>query len=362
MPKCARDGCPSEEALMQCPVCQKYRLTGVPSHFCSQDCFKTVWSVHKLHHPGVTFDPWPDFSFTGPLRPWPPGPPPKPLPASILRPDYAETGIPRSELDVRNKAATTIPILTNEEQQKLRTVCRMARQVLDAAGRAIKVGATGDQIDRIVHDECIRMGAYPSPLNYQGFPRSCCVSVNEVICHGIPDTRPFAEGDIVNVDVTLYYDGFHGDLNETYIVGGTTDEISTKLVDCARTCLIKAIEQVGPGIPFKDLGVVIEKYARSCGFSVVRNFCGHGIGRLFHGPPSVPHYSKNKAVGIIKAGQCFTIEPMINAGAWQDVIWPDNWTAVTVDGKRSAQFEHTLLVTETGCEVLTAASGEKAKY
>ena len=344
---------------MQCPICQKYNLSNVPSHFCSRSCFEAVWATHKFHHPDV-YNPFPGFSFTGTLRPWPYGPHQQ-VTKRILGPDYATTGIPHSELDVRNKAATSIPILTKEEQEKLRTVCRMAREVLDIAGKAILPGATGDDINRIVHEECLKRDAYPSPLNYQGFPRSCCVSVNEVICHGIPDTRPFAEGDIVNVDVTLYFDGFHGDLNETYIVG-ETDKVSRKLVDCARICLAKAIEHVRPGIPFRELGGIIEKHAKSCGFSVVRGFCGHGIGRLFHGPPSVPHYTKNKAVGIIRAGQAFTIEPMINAGAWQDVLWPDNWTAVTVDGKRSAQFEHTLLVTETGCEVLTAGSGEKSIY
>lgn len=343
---------------LQCPICQKNNLGG-SSHFCSQECFKSAWPTHKLTHPG-TFDPFPGFKYTGPLRPFPYAPK-NLIPKGIPRPDYADTGIPASEIDVRNKAATTIPILNAKEQEKMRTVCRLAREVLDEAGAAVSVGVTGADIDRIVHEACIKRGAYPSPLNYQGFPRSCCVSVNEVICHGIPDTRPFVNGDLVNIDVTLYYDGVHGDLNETYLVGDV-DEGSKKLVNCAREALVKAMEHVRPGVAFKELGVVIEKFTKSCGFSVVRSFCGHGIGTLFHGAPSIPHYAKNRAVGIIRAGQVFTIEPMINAGHWQDLMWPDDWTAVTADGKRSAQFEHTLLVTELGCEVLTASLNEKRFY
>ncbi|PJF17930.1 hypothetical protein PSACC_02220 [Paramicrosporidium saccamoebae] len=354
---CGRLEC-EKPAEMQCPVCQKNGLT-LGSFFCSQDCFKACWSTHKLQHPGM-YDPFPGFKYTGALRPWPYGPK-KTIPRDIPRPDYAETGYPKSEMDLKNKAATTIPIVDSKEQEKIRTVCRLAREVLDAAGRAVRAGVTGDEIDSIVHEETLKRGAYPSPYNYNGFPRSCCVSVNEVICHGIPDTRPFVNGDLVNIDVTLYYDGVHGDLNETYLVGEVDDQ-GKKLVDCARECLRLAISEVRPGIPYKFLGSVIEKHARLCGFYVVRNFCGHGIGQLFHGPPSVPHYTKNRAVGIIRAGHVFTIEPMINVGAWQDVLWPDNWTAVTVDGKRSAQFEHTLLVTETGCEVLTAGEGEKSIY
>lgn len=354
---CGRPEC-GKPAEMQCPICQKNGLIEF-SHFCSQDCYKACWATHKLHHPGA-YNPFPGFNYTGPLRPWPYGPK-RSIPPEIPSPDYAETGCPRSELDVRNKAATTIPIVDSEEAEKIRKVCKMAREVLDIAGKAVRAGVTGDEIDKIVHEETLKRGAYPSPFNYQGFPRSCCVSVNEVICHGIPDTRPFANGDIVNIDVTLYYDNVHGDLNETYIVG-EADEQSERLVECARNCLRLAIAEVRPGVPYKFLGSVIEKHARSCGFSVVRGFCGHGIGRLFHGPPSVPHYAKNKAVGIIREGHVFTIEPMINVGAWQEILWPDNWTAVTIDGKRSAQFEHTLLVTATGCEVLTAGNGEERMW
>lgn len=177
--------------------------------------------------------------------------------------------------------------------------------------------------------------------------------MNEVICHGIPDKRPLADGDIVNIDVTIYRDGFHADLNETYGVG-TVSGRAKALLQCTYECIQKAIGIVRPGTAYREIGQVIEAHAKQCGFSVVRAYCGHGVGRLFHCAPSVPHYARNKAVGVMRPGHVFTIEPMINDGAWQDETWPDSWTSVTIDGKWSAQFEHTLLVTETGVEVLTA--------
>jgi methionyl aminopeptidase len=181
--------------------------------------------------------------------------------------------------------------------------------------------------------------------------------VNEVICHGIPDARPFADGDIVNLDVTVYTaDGFHSDLNETYLVGAV-DARGRKLVEAAYECLRAAVAAVRPGVMYQDLGKPITRLAGAAGFSVVTAYCGHGVGRLFHCAPNVPHYAKNKAPGIMRVGHIFTIEPMINEGGPGDELWPDGWTAVTRDGKRSAQFEHTLLVTETGVEVLTARAG-----
>ncbi|KAG0183567.1 Methionine aminopeptidase 1 [Apophysomyces sp. BC1034] len=234
----------------------------------------------------------------------------------------------------------------------MRKVCKLAREVLDIGAAAIRPGITTDEIDRIIHEATIERNAYPSPLNYYNFPKSVCTSVNEVICHGIPDKRPLKDGDIVNIDVTCYYGGFHGDLNETYLVGNV-DEKGQLLVKTARECLEKAIAMVKPGIRYRDFGKVIEEHAKKNGFSVVRSFCGHGINQLFHCSPNVPHYANNKAVGIIRPGHVFTIEPMICEGTWRDELWPDNWTAVTVDGKRSAQFEHTMLVTEDGVEILT---------
>ncbi|TPX60492.1 hypothetical protein SpCBS45565_g07485 [Spizellomyces sp. 'palustris'] len=298
-----------------------------------------------------TFNPWPSYHYTGKVRPVYPLDLKRPVPDHIGKPDYAADGKPYSELSVRG--STRIEVLKPEEIEKMRTVCRIARDVLNEGSKAIKVGATTDEIDRVVHEACIERDTYPSPLNYHGFPKSCCTSINEVICHGIPDKYEIQDGDIVNLDVSCMYDGFHADLNETYLVGNV-DESGRRLVKTARTCLDKAIAMVKPGTLYREVGNIIQKHAQSEGFSVVRSYCGHGINRLFHGTPSVPHYARNKAVGVMKAGHTFTIEPMINEGTWHDEQWPDGWTVVTRDGKRSAQFEETLLVTETGVEILTA--------
>ncbi|KAK3288917.1 Microtubule-associated protein 1A, partial [Cymbomonas tetramitiformis] len=214
-------------------------------------------------------------------------------------------------------------------------------------------GITTDEIDKVVHDTIVAGGGYPSPLNYHSFPKSVCTSVNEVICHGIPDARILEDGDVVNVDVTACLDGWHGDLNETFCVGNVSDE-NKHLVKTAYECLFKAIEMVKPGTRYRDVGDAISRHASNNKLSVVKTYCGHGIGDLFHCAPNVPHYARNKAVGVMKVGQTFTIEPMINQGSWKDMTWPDGWTAVTEDGKHSAQFEHTMVVTETGVELLTA--------
>jgi methionyl aminopeptidase len=198
--------------------------------------------------------------------------------------------------------------------------------------------------------------SYPSPLNYMNFPKSVCTSVNETICHGIPDQRPLKDGDIVNIDVTLYHKGFHGDINETYYVGdkALANPDAVRVVETSRECLDQSIALVKPGMLFRDPGNTIEKHAKTRNCSVVKTYCGHGINQLFHCAPNIPHYAKNKAVGTAKPGMCFTIEPMINIGTHRDRTWPDDWTSTTQDGSLSAQFEHTLLVTEDGVEVLTA--------
>ncbi|RKP08717.1 peptidase M24, structural domain-containing protein [Thamnocephalis sphaerospora] len=340
-------------AKLQCPTCVKLKITG--SFFCSQDCFKKNWAAHKAVHAQPTaqasYNPWPNYPYTGALRPVYPIAPRREVPAHIQRPDYAEDGMPKSEISARGSAK--LEVLPPEDIECMRKVCRLAREVLDEGARAIKVGVTTDEIDRVVHEATIARDAYPSTLNYYQFPKSCCTSVNESICHGIPDGRPLQDGDILNIDVSIYHGGFHADLNETYLVGNV-DEGGRRLVQAARECLEKAIAQVKPGTLYRDLGTVIDKHARSAGFSVVRTYCGHGINRLFHCAPNVPHYARNKAIGVMKPGHVFTIEPMINEGSWHDEQWPDNWTAVTADGKRSAQFEHTMVVTETGVEILTA--------
>ncbi|ORX77518.1 methionine aminopeptidase [Basidiobolus meristosporus CBS 931.73] len=341
-------------AKLQCPTCLKLNIED--SYFCSQECFKKNWPTHKSVHKSVlqeTTNPWPGHHYTGKLRPHYPLSPKRELPEHIKRPDYADKADGAPGYGPGGWASTKIAPLTDPSDiEKMRTVCRLAREVLDIAGRAVRPGITTDEIDKIVHEACIERNAYPSPLNYHRFPKSCCTSINEVICHGIPDRRPLEDGDIINIDVTLYHDGFHGDLNETYFVGNV-DEKGKKLVKVTMECLEKAIAIAKPGTLYRDIGGVIDKHARSNGFSVVRTYCGHGINQFFHCAPNVPHYAKNKAVGVMKPGHTFTIEPMISEGVWQDEQWPDEWTAVTADGKRSAQFEQTLLITETGCEILT---------
>ena len=347
---------------MSCPTCQKLGASVEMSSFCSQECFKGYWAHHKPIHKMLKMQlqanvdqaaAMANFQFSGPLRPAKVSAK-RHVPDHILRPDYADTGIAVSE----EQASKQTPIYTREEIKGIREACKAGREVLDIAGRAIQVGMTTDEIDVIVHEACLERNCYPSPLNYYNFPKSVCTSINEVICHGIPDARPIENGDILNLDITVYKNGYHGDLNETFLVGDACDDESKLLVQTAFECLQVAIEMVKPGAMYRDLGKKISSLAQSKGFSVVKSYCGHGIGSLFHTAPTIPHYARNKAVGIMKPGHVFTIEPMINVGHWKDITWPDNWSAVTADGSRSAQFEHTILVTETGYEILTARDNE----
>jgi methionyl aminopeptidase len=278
-------------------------------------------------------------------RPLSPGKvtPRRTVPAGVPRPDYAATGRPRSQgRDVK----------TPEELERLRRACRAAARVLRVTGEAVRVGITTDALDEIAHEETIRLGAYPSPLNYRGFPKSLCTSVNEVICHGIPDSRPLEDGDIVNLDVTAYLDGMHGDCSATFLVGEVEAE-GRRLVSVARECLARGIAAVKPSRPISEIGRAIEAHASRHGFGVVRAYCGHGIGESFHSQLQIPHHFDPSSQRLMEPGMTFTIEPMITEGTWQDLLWSDGWTAVTADGKRSAQFEHTIAVTEDGAEILT---------
>jgi methionyl aminopeptidase len=276
------------------------------------------------------------------------------VPKSVKLPDYSKDGIPRSEQVFVNR--NKIAVLDAKEQEGMRKVCRLAREVLDIAAREAKPGVTTDYIDEVVHKACMERNvrdladketppanpaqSYPSPLNYCHFPKSVCTSVNEVICHGIPDQRVLQDGDILNIDVTLYHGGFHGDLNETYYIGdkALANPDAVRVTETSRECLAKAIELVKPGTLFREYGNVIEKHAKSKNCSVIRTYCGHGINQLFHCAPNVPHYAKNKAIGQAKPGMCFTIEPMISVGTHRDKTWPDDWTSVTQDGSLTAQF------------------------
>ncbi|XP_055381240.1 methionine aminopeptidase 1 [Condylostylus longicornis] len=365
--KCETPNC-EKRATLQCPTCLKIGILG--SYFCSQDCFKGYWKTHKALH-GIAqgegklknknsisgeYNPWPFFTFTGKLRPFPLTQK-REVPAEIGRPDYADHPKGKSACEEALRGNTAIKVLDDDEIEAMKVACKLGRECLDAGAAIIEVGTTTDEIDRIVHEAAIERECYPSPLNYYQFPKSCCTSVNEVICHGIPDMRPLEDGDICNIDVTVYHRGFHGDLNETFFVGNVSDK-HKNLVKVTYESLCKAIEIVRPGIKYREIGNIIQKHVQPHGYSVVKSYCGHGIHRLFHTAPNVPHYAKNSAVGVMKSGHCFTIEPMISEGTWRNESWPDDWTAVTKDGKWSAQFEHTLLVTDNGCEILTKRRNE----
>jgi methionyl aminopeptidase len=266
------------------------------------------------------------------------------VPPDIPRPPYADTGVPvrRPEPHVR----------TPEVIERMRAAGRAAAEILRTVGAAVAPGVTTDELDALCHEECIRRGGYPSPLNYGAFPKSLCTSVNEVICHGIPDDRALLDGDIVNLDVTIYLGGVHGDTNATFPVG-RIDDASARLIEVTRECLDRGIAAVKPGRRVREIGRAIQGYAEAEGYGVVRAFVGHGIAEQFHTDLQIPHYDDPRADTVIEPGMTFTIEPMITMGAWQHELWDDDWTAVTVDRKRTAQFEHTLLVTDDGAEILT---------
>jgi methionyl aminopeptidase len=248
---------------------------------------------------------------------------------------------------------SNIVIKSEADLVEMRKACKLAARTLVEAAKLIAPGVTTDEINRFVHDYTIKHNATPAPLGYRGYPKSVCTSINEVICHGIPSDRKLNEGDIINVDVTSILNGWHGDVSATFYVGNVSDE-ARKLVEVTRECLKKGIEKVKPKTRLGDIGAVIQQYAESNGFSVVQDFVGHGIGRNFHEGPQVLHFGKAGRGQRLVQGMTFTIEPMINQGDYRSVILEDDWTAVTIDGKLSAQFEHTIAVTHDGVEIMTA--------
>ena len=276
----------------------------------------------------------------GAISPW------RTVPTEIPRPDYAATGTPERRPEPRVKSPDVI--------RRMRVAGRAAAEVLRLGGEVVAPGVTTDEIDAVVHQAYIDRGGYPSTLNYRGYPKSLCTSVNEVICHGIPDDRPLRDGDIVNLDVTIFLDGVHGDTNATFAVGHV-DEASRRLIDVTRECTELGIGAVAPGRPFSDIGRAIEGHATANGYEVVRAFVGHGIGEQFHTDLQIPHYYEPRLTAAMEPGMVFTIEPMISMGTGLHRIWDDDWTAVTADGSRTAQFEHTVLVTDDGVEILTVA-------
>lgn len=267
------------------------------------------------------------------------------VPASIPRPEYVGKPGPQPY--------TGSDVVAPEVVERIRVAARIAAQALAEVGRAIVPGVTTDELDRIGHEFLVDHGAYPSTLGYRGFPKSLCTSVNEVICHGIPDSTVLQDGDIVNIDITAYIGGVHGDNNATFTVG-EVDEESALLVERTREAMLRGIKAVAPGREINVIGRVIEKYATRFGYGVVRDYTGHGVGEAFHSGLIIPHYDAAPGYDrVIEPGMVFTIEPMLNLGTpdWQ--MWDDGWTVVTADQRRSAQFEHTLLVTESGAEILT---------
>ena len=266
------------------------------------------------------------------------------VPGSIPRPEYVGRDKPAKSTDPWVQPAEII--------EKMRVASRVAAQALAAGGAAVQPGVTTDEIDRVVHEFLVDHHAYPSTLGYKSFPKSCCTSLNEVICHGIPDSTVIEDGDIVNIDVTAFLDGVHGDTNATFLAGAV-DEESRLLVERTREATLRAIKAVRPGRELNVVGRVIESYARRFGYGVVRDFTGHGIGRSFHSGLVVLHYDEPSVHTVLEPGMTFTIEPMITLGTIEYDIWPDNWTVVTKDRARTAQFEHTVLVTAEGSEILT---------
>jgi methionyl aminopeptidase len=279
------------------------------------------------------------------------------VPAHITRPPYVATGGIPSSRDLS-------PVTTPEQVARLRAAGRAARRVLDGLEAAVVPGATTDDLDAAAHEAYLAEGGYPSTLGYRGYPKSLCTSVNEVVAHGIPDDRPLHAGEIVNCDVTIYLDGVHGDCSRTFLVGGAdaVDPDVVELVRITERALQAGIAAVRPGGRVREIGKAIQQLARRHDLGIVRELVGHGIGEQFHGEPHVHHYDETRNRAVVRPGMAFTIEPMLTLGMPEVLLWDDQWTIATVDGSPSAQFEHTVLVTADGVEVLTVDGDGRADY
>lgn len=253
----------------------------------------------------------------------------------------------------------SVTLKSPEEIEKMRVAGRLAAEVLRMIRPHVRPGVTTGELDRLCHEYIVNVQqAIPAPLNYRGFPRSICTSVNHQVCHGIPGEKKLKKGDIINIDITVIKDGYHGDTSKMFFVGEPSVQ-ARRLVEVTHECMLKGIEQVRPGARLGDVGHAIQQHAEAHGFSVVREYCGHGIGREFHEDPQVLHYGRPGTGLVLEAGMIFTVEPMINAGKHEIKLMPDNWTVVTRDHSLSAQWEHTVLVTPKGYEILTQLPGEK---
>jgi methionyl aminopeptidase len=271
--------------------------------------------------------------------------PPRPVPKGIPRPEYVGKAGPREY--------TGNDIYSAEAVERIRESGRIAAGAVEAVGLAIRPGVTTDELDRIAHEYMIERDAYPSTLGYRGYPKSCCVSLNEVICHGIPDDTVVEDGDIVNIDVTAFKNGVHGDLNKTFAAGSASQD-ALDLIERTREALNRGIKAVAPGREINVIGRAIESYAKRFGYGVVRDFTGHGVGEAFHSGLVIPHYDAAPHFSdVIEVGMVFTIEPMLTLGGYDWDMWADDWTVTTRDKSLTAQFEHTLVVTERGAEILT---------
>jgi methionyl aminopeptidase len=267
------------------------------------------------------------------------------VPSAIVKPEYVGKPAPAEWTGGHTK--------TPEQVDKIRAAGKIAARAIALVGESAKPGVTTDELDKIAHEYMISEGAYPSTLGYRGFPKSCCTSLNEVICHGIPDDTVLKDGDILNVDITAYKDGFHGDSNFTFLIGNVAEEV-VQLVERTKQSLDRAIKAVMPGRPINVIGRTIESYAKRFNYGVVRDFTGHGIGEAFHSGLVIPHFdAAPNYSNTMEVGMVFTIEPMLTLGTHEWDLWKDNWTVTTKDKSITAQFEHTLVVTESGAEILT---------
>ena len=267
------------------------------------------------------------------------------VPDNIPRPEYVGKQAPAKFTGSNVKSPAQI--------EKIRAAGKIAAQAIALVGQNVRPGVTTDELDKLAHDFIVSKGAYPSTLGYRGYPKSICSSINEVICHGIPDDTVLIEGDIVNIDITAFLDGYHGDSNQTFLVGKVSPEVSD-LVDRTREALARGIAVVAPGRQVNLIGRTIESYAKRFGYGVVRDFTGHGIGESFHSGLIIPHYdSAPQFSDVMEVGMVFTIEPMLTLGTYEWDMWSDGWTVLTKDKSITAQFEHTLVVTESGAEILT---------
>ena len=268
----------------------------------------------------------------------------RPVPASIIRPHYVDRPAP--------DRYTGSHVQTPETIELMREASRIASGAMYTAAAAIAPGVTTDELDAVAHEYMLDHGAYPSALGYRGFPKAICTSVNEVICHGIPDARPLEDGDLVKIDVTVFIDGVHGDNCGTFFCG-EVDQASADLTERTQEALNRAIKAVRPGRQVNVIGRVIESYAKRFGYGVVRDYTGHGVHTAFHSGLVIPHYDEPSLTTVIEPGMTFTIEPMLTLGDQANHLWRDGWTVVTNDGSRCAQFEHSLVVTPQGAEILT---------